>query len=280
MGFVARNGELDPTTVPASPERRHRGLTIGRVPLVRRYPTLPVMAEACSAWPRQNPRDWARSRHAGRVGMLRASVASIAVLIWLLLGSGRSPAQTLSQLPPIVAQTIRGAEESCIDEKPQYRLDEVVYQVSLSGPGTRDYVVDMRNFRCGDNPPGFCGVSGVCGFHVFLNPTPGRWVSALGEGNAVARGWYTVRRKGPALLVVLNSCDAGDRLDLCVALYRASGDELMQIGDQVLSCRRSGAPQRKWPTKQPRHEGHCAATVSSDYRLCQQQCGEPFTSER
>ena len=102
----------------------------------------------------------------------QAVIAGAAVL----LAGERSPAQTLAQLPPIVAQTIRAAEESCIDaidktQQPKYQLDEVVYQVSLSGPGTRDYVVSMRNFHCSGRALPLCSVSGFCDFHHFLNPT-------------------------------------------------------------------------------------------------------------
>ena len=215
----------------------------------------------------------------------RAAIASVAVLIWSLLGGERSPAQTLSQFPQEVADVIRSAEEYCIGEKqrPEYRLDEIVYQVSLSGPGTRDYVVDLRKFRCSDSPPPpYCGVTGFCGFDVFLNPSPGRWVHAMYDGPyGSARGWYTVRRKEQTLLVIQNRCDGGNSLALCAVLYRAWGDSLVQI-DKALACLSSGARQRKGPSsKQPKHEGNCGATATDDdYRLCRRLCGQPFTSKR
>jgi hypothetical protein len=180
--------------------------------------------------------------------------------------------QALLRLPPTVAQGVAKDLRQGGCGASIRRLDEIVYQISLSGPRTQDYVVWWRNaFRCG-----YCGATGYCGLDVYLNPTPGRWVKAGLEG---AYGWYTVRRRGRMLLVMKQRCHSPSDTWECATLYRASGDSLLII-DEARACLRSSTRQQKWPAKQPKHEGHCAATAYYDYGHCRQQCGEPFTSKR
>ena len=104
------------------------------------------------------------------------------------------------------------------------------------------------------------------------------------------------------MLAVQHLCDGGTTKALCAALYKASGDNLVQI-DDVLACvafqprtasadeiaalvrddeaRSSGSHvTAKRNAKQPKHEGHCAATVTGNYRHCRRLCGQPFTSKR
>jgi hypothetical protein len=135
----------------------------------------------------------------------QAVIAGVAVL----LASERSPAQTLSHLPPMVAEEIRGGEQACRNHKmrPVYRLNEVVHQHSLSGRGSRDYIVDPTKLRCRERGGfmshaavmgGNCG-SGGCGISVFLQPRHGQWVA---QGFLVT-DWHVIRRPGKKTLLVI-----------------------------------------------------------------------------
>jgi lipoprotein NlpI len=227
--------------------------------------------------------DFFHARSLAQKGDKKSAAADLAAVRWF-----SSITRALSQLPPTVAEEVAHLIQGCRNVpydvhgrrlRLDVRLNEIVYQVSLSGPGSRDYIVSMRKapFRCG-----YCGGSGsgVCAFSVFLNPTPGRWVGVAGDPLVELEnrgGWYTVRRRGRTLLVIKHSCDV-TRKDVCATLYRASGDSLVVI-DEALAC--SGARQRKGSSsKQPKHEGHCAATAYYDYHNCRRQCGPPFTSKR
>jgi hypothetical protein len=97
--------------------------------------------------------------------------------------------------------------------RPRSLVDQASRRVPWLPAARRGYAV------CGR-----CGASGlgVCAFSVFLNPTPGRWVSVGVDELSKRGGWYTVRRRGRTLLVITEPCDGGGTRN-CATLYRASG---------------------------------------------------------
>jgi hypothetical protein len=159
--------------------------------------------------------------------MNKFSIASLAVLISFLAAAGeRAPAQTLSQLPRVVADEIR--EHKGNDCAPKGGLAKAIHQRSLSGPGARDYILDQGAFVCGEyRSPGLCG-SGGCGLSVFLNPRRGKWVKAR---ELLVFEWRTIRQGGRTLFVTHtdgHGCGPS-KSPPCVTTYRASRGRLVQI---------------------------------------------------
>ena len=139
----------------------------------------------------------------------------IALALMLLpTPAAAEPVRSLAQLPPIVQEHIRDMERGCgADATPDYRLSEIVHVHPLSGPRTRDYIVDEGRFRCrsagGFTHHGFCGATGSCGFAVYLQR--GReWTRVSTPCSDLAVGWYTIRRPGKkTVLVIQRRCYGG-----------------------------------------------------------------------
>jgi hypothetical protein len=145
-------------------------------------------------------------------------------LMLLPTWTSAEPVTKLAQLPPIVQEHVRSWERGCGGLKPDYRLSEIVHVRSLSGPRTRDYIVDARKFGCRHDDgytsyTSYCG-SGGCAFTVYLQ-RHGEWSDVGGD---LAMSWYTIRRPGKKTVLVIKRRCYGS-----LAECRGRGNNVLQI---------------------------------------------------
>jgi hypothetical protein len=147
---------------------------------------------------------------------MKPIVVALALMLLPTPAAAEPFAGKLSDLPPIVQEHVRNLEGECsaLQGKPVYRLSEVVHVHALSGPTTRDYIIDGKKFGCRGASPGCPGSMG-CVLAVYVK-RHGEWSAVEGE---LAIGWYTIPRPGKRTVMVIKRRCYGTKDAPCYERY-------------------------------------------------------------
>src|SRR5262245_61472190 len=101
---------------------------------------------------------------------MKSIIVTLALMLLPSWASAEPFTGKLAQLPPIVQEHIREMDGECRAREgtPDYRLREVVRVHSLSGPGTRDHILDGKKFGCRDSISVGCPGSMGCVLAVYV----------------------------------------------------------------------------------------------------------------